>query len=217
MGYMVRSVVFVMVLLALPATARANRFDCEAVSGVGSSGPEAERLAAYAYGTVDTLGNILCFVGDPRCDCLRSITPVAGSNEQTEFSKLWKGIVASCASGSSRRRSFSGIAQEAALELCVVGEKCGPSVCAEGEICCNESCGICTPPDGACIDLACCNDCSCALCGNDEYCDDISGTPECLPLPTCDAILCEIGTHCELVDVACIREPCPPQPACVAD
>ena len=35
------------------------------------------------------------------------------------------------------------------------GERCGPKTCAVGEVCCNESCGICTPPDGACIQLFC--------------------------------------------------------------
>jgi hypothetical protein len=35
------------------------------------------------------------------------------------------------------------------------GEPCGPKTCPAGEICCNESCGICTPPGGACIQLFC--------------------------------------------------------------
>ncbi len=35
------------------------------------------------------------------------------------------------------------------------GEKCGTSTCGKGEVCCNASCGICTPPDGACIQIAC--------------------------------------------------------------
>merc|ERR1712187_1017149 len=34
-------------------------------------------------------------------------------------------------------------------------QECGPTVCAEGEVCCNESCGICTPPGGVCIDQFC--------------------------------------------------------------
>lgn len=33
--------------------------------------------------------------------------------------------------------------------------ECGPSVCAAGQVCCNESCGVCTPPDGACTQQAC--------------------------------------------------------------
>jgi hypothetical protein len=35
------------------------------------------------------------------------------------------------------------------------GEQCGDTVCGAGLVCCNASCGICTPPDGACIQIAC--------------------------------------------------------------
>lgn len=32
---------------------------------------------------------------------------------------------------------------------------CGDTVCTGGDVCCNASCGICTPPGGACIQVAC--------------------------------------------------------------
>ncbi|KAL8377196.1 hypothetical protein RB595_008057 [Gaeumannomyces hyphopodioides] len=32
---------------------------------------------------------------------------------------------------------------------------CGKNKCAKGNYCCNHSCGICAPPDGACIQLFC--------------------------------------------------------------
>jgi hypothetical protein len=35
------------------------------------------------------------------------------------------------------------------------GEACGDTVCAADEVCCNASCGICTPPDGACTQQIC--------------------------------------------------------------
>jgi hypothetical protein len=35
------------------------------------------------------------------------------------------------------------------------GERCGDTTCGAGQVCCNSSCGICTPPDGACIQIAC--------------------------------------------------------------
>ncbi|KAH6679986.1 hypothetical protein F5X68DRAFT_234502 [Plectosphaerella plurivora] len=35
------------------------------------------------------------------------------------------------------------------------GVQCGKNVCDAGQICCNPSCGICTPPDGACIMIFC--------------------------------------------------------------
>jgi hypothetical protein len=35
------------------------------------------------------------------------------------------------------------------------GEACGAKTCPSGQVCCNASCGICTPPDGACTQQAC--------------------------------------------------------------
>jgi hypothetical protein len=35
------------------------------------------------------------------------------------------------------------------------GEPCGDTYCGEGMVCCNASCGICTEPDGVCIQIAC--------------------------------------------------------------
>ncbi len=35
------------------------------------------------------------------------------------------------------------------------GETCGATTCPVGQTCCNASCGICTPPGGACIQIAC--------------------------------------------------------------
>jgi len=35
------------------------------------------------------------------------------------------------------------------------GVACGSKTCASGEVCCNASCGICTPPGYACIQIAC--------------------------------------------------------------
>jgi hypothetical protein len=32
---------------------------------------------------------------------------------------------------------------------------CGDNTCGEGQVCCNASCGICTQPDEACIQIAC--------------------------------------------------------------
>jgi len=35
------------------------------------------------------------------------------------------------------------------------GEECGNVTCPSGQVCCNASCGICTPKGGACIQIAC--------------------------------------------------------------
>ena len=38
------------------------------------------------------------------------------------------------------------------------GEPCGKNTCAVGEICCNDSCGICTPPGAGCVTVDCHDD-----------------------------------------------------------
>lgn len=35
------------------------------------------------------------------------------------------------------------------------GQRCGDRRCGSGEVCCNASCGICTPPGGFCTQQAC--------------------------------------------------------------
>ncbi len=35
------------------------------------------------------------------------------------------------------------------------GVRCGTKVCPTGQVCCNPSCGICTPPDGFCTQQIC--------------------------------------------------------------
>lgn len=35
------------------------------------------------------------------------------------------------------------------------GRPCGPTTCDPGQVCCNESCGICTPPGGFCTQQIC--------------------------------------------------------------
>jgi hypothetical protein len=59
--------------------------------------------------------------------------------------------------------------------------------------------------------------CAATLCAENTYCDDIGGEAKCLPLPSCDAQECPAGQHCELVQVQCVRAPCPRQPMCTPD
>lgn len=57
-------------------------------------------------------------------------------------------------------------------------QQCGATTCAKGQVCCNASCGICTAPGGACIQLAC------------EPKD--AGPAK----PTCAATTCPVGSEC---------------------
>jgi hypothetical protein len=59
--------------------------------------------------------------------------------------------------------------------------------------------------------------CAVTLCPAGTYCDDISGSAKCIKNPSCDTVKCAAGKHCELIDVVCVRAPCPPLPMCVDD
>jgi hypothetical protein len=116
-------------------------------------------------------------------------------------------------------------------QLCVPDEKvdagsetaCGSETCAADEKCCSASCGLCEPRGNACPAFVCPGfdagfpkqTCANTKCPAKTYCDDITGTAECLPLPSCDTVKCTPTTTCELVQVQCVRAPCPPQPTCV--
>jgi hypothetical protein len=78
---------------------------------------------------------------------------------------------------------------------------CGPTACAAGMVCCNASCGICTPPGGTCSALACldagppppqsCGGFGGATCPAGQFCDyplsemcgAADGTGICQPIP----------------------------------
>lgn len=100
---------------------------------------------------------------------------------------------------------------------------CGSETCAADEKCCNASCGACEPRGSACPAVACPavdagapkQTCANTKCPPRTYCDDISGSAECIELPSCDTVKCTPGTMCQLVQVQCVRAPCPPLPMCV--
>jgi hypothetical protein len=91
---------------------------------------------------------------------------------------------------------------------CVPEEQnpCNSHECDDGE--------VCELRDGVteCVAGSSCAD---VLCGSGTYCDDISGMAECIPLPSCDDVDCLDSEECHLVDVQCVRAPCPPQPMCI--
>lgn len=82
---------------------------------------------------------------------------------------------------------------------------CGLSTCEAGEVCCNASCGICTPPDGFCTQQICdpadLEPCGDAVCPLGEVCCNAS---------------CGI---CTPPGMACTQQACerPTKPACASD
>jgi len=89
------------------------------------------------------------------------------------------------------------------------GVSCGAVSCPTGQICCNASCGICTPPDGVCTQQVCDESpapVAAGACRQDSDCrlmDDYCGGCHCRSLaegqmpPACDAPL-----------VQCLVAPC---------
>ena len=62
--------------------------------------------------------------------------------------------------------------------------RCGTAVCDADEVCCNESCGICTPPGAGCVQVTCEPDagtaCGGEACGRgDRCCTDCDGRSFC--------------------------------------
>lgn len=104
-----------------------------------------------------------------------------------------------------RRGAPESAAQAAVAEPPAQQVMCGKVQCPAGEVCCNPSCGICAPPQGMCTQ---------------QFCDEASPKaragepPPEAPKPSCERVPCTVGTHCELVEVQCIRAPCDPVPQC---
>ncbi len=96
-----------------------------------------------------------------------------------------------------------------------LGSPCGPSRCQPGQFCCNESCGLCAPRGGICLQRQCGpNDTSLDQCADDSECRMFSSYCDgcqCLPGAVLDP-----APSCHATVVACILDPCHHQrPACV--
>ena len=90
-------------------------------------------------------------------------------------------------------------------------DACAAVRCMAGTHCVLQGEGAACEPDGSATGASC----AATLCATGTYCDDAGGTARCIALPSCDASECADGQHCELVQVQCVRAPCPPQPSCV--
>lgn len=113
-----------------------------------------------------------------------------------------------------------------------VGVTCGPVTCGAGEVCCNASCGFCTPPGGSCTEQACidagpepdagrdaaiaCGDETCG--GGARCCTQCDGTLACLvgecPICSCGPEhACASDQYCEGDDTSCGEGTCKPRPS----
>jgi hypothetical protein len=86
-------------------------------------------------------------VDDPSDDC----DPENGGADCSGLCECNVGPVIDCQPGST----FDDSPSVCACLPATGGEPCGDVTCGEGLVCCNASCGICTEPDGVCIQIAC--------------------------------------------------------------
>lgn len=97
------------------------------------------------------------------------------------------------------------------VDASVPGVKCGDNTCAAGLVCCNPSCGICTPPNGACIQLFClpkvdagvASGGTCKVDGDCRLFDDYCTGCDCRALNKTDA-----DPKCSGPEVRCLVQPC---------
>jgi len=112
------------------------------------------------------------------------------------------------------------------VEQCVLdevgGTACGDVTCEVGQVCCNASCGICTAPDMACIQIACEPDpdltCASVLCIEGTTCIETPEGPQCLPQEEnpCNLVDCAPNMVCEVVDGEATCVPVDVEPASCA-
>lgn len=95
-------------------------------------------------GGADCIGVCRNEPGGRQCDHGRGVTYVSRSTAECAAIRFL------CAEGSEPFFNECGCGCRP-----IPGESCGPTTCGEGEVCCNESCGICTAPGGFCTEQFC--------------------------------------------------------------
>ena len=83
------------------------------------------------------------------------------------------------------------------------GVACGKARCAVGDVCCNASCGICTPPGGVCTQQVCSDPTSCRTDADCRLFSDYCTGCDCRALPTGAP-----DPACPGPGVQCLVDPC---------
>jgi len=106
--------------VAMPRVALAVQLDfsCEVAAAILSGDNERLQFALVGetVGAAAMIANLVCFVGDGRCSCLRRATD-GDRDENSRFVQEAGRIIAGCFV-SNPNRSLSGISQEAVLNVC---------------------------------------------------------------------------------------------------
>ena len=101
--------------------ARAVQLDMTCNQFIQALQPPADELSYAAVGmtigAVGELANLLCFVGDRRCSCLRNITD-SDRAANDRFLEDLTDVAETCFNRPSGNRNLSGMCQQAALATC---------------------------------------------------------------------------------------------------
>ncbi len=69
-------------------------------------------------GTVDGIGDLLCFVGDAKCSCFQQITADVDGVRFDQWATKVEEIISACGGSASGGRALSGVAFQAASDIC---------------------------------------------------------------------------------------------------
>ncbi len=115
------SVSLAIALVVAPTRSDAVQFDttCSVAAQGIISGNDilVQNLIGQSVGVTGMLANLVCFVGDSRCTCLRRATD-SDRIENDRFVEALASVLAGCAFSSNSGRRYSGVIQEAALTTC---------------------------------------------------------------------------------------------------
>jgi hypothetical protein len=182
------------------------------------------------------------FVGSLIVGCAASVDRGEGDNATSDESALKGGCRMWCPKCPPNKVCPKIACHEICHGKDKTGVACGPNTCAAGDVCCNESCGICTPPGGMCTQQFCepssgtCTQTALCIIGytwDDKSCSCVPSAPSAGNCTTdadcrtfsnyCDGCACNaLGTTdadpvCTGTTVACFADPCMGKTAaCVA-
>lgn len=132
----------VLLLASMPTDARAAAASCNdfdsCFANPSSPCATSDLLTGVAMGAVDGLGDLLCFIGDPKCSCFTALTDEQNPESKFDawFAKVSE-IANTCGGTASGGRSLSGIAFGAANDVCT------PTFAADVAPVLQTACGTC--------------------------------------------------------------------------
>ncbi len=139
------------------------------------------------------------------------------------WATLAAGLLLACTVTTHPEGTNSTSPSEGQEQPATQGAACGQVTCAVGEVCCNPSCSVCTPPDGMCTQQLCMDDSQRSQLESQTGQAE-TGKPAKAPTDepaqlkmTCANVRCSEGSHCEMVQVQCVRAPCDEVPECKPD